>query len=415
MEPETVFVDTTPSQPPISPRGPRIPRYRFRRMRLVGLVVFMIVNLAIGVVGGAAGFVFLANNNSTLISQLRSRLGIDDNTGVGVPVHQNIKVEESSAVIDAAKKVSPAVVSISGSQQVSDFYGQVSTQEVSGGTGFILTSDGLIVTNKHVVSSAESYKVILNDGRIFDAKIQAMDTYNDLAVIKIDAKDLPVVELGNSDDLQIGQYVIAVGNALGEYKNSVTLGVVSAKQRKVEASGDTQSETLTGLLQTDAAINPGNSGGPLVNLAGQVVGINTAIASTTGGSIGVGFAIPIDSVKAAIDSVRKSGEIVRPYLGVRYVPVTNTLQKLNNLPVDYGALVSRGSTAAELAVVPGSPADKAGILENDIILEVNGERVDENNTLSDRLSKYQVGQEVELKVYRKGQQITVKVTLDKLK
>lgn len=394
--------------------------YPIRRRSVLSLgvlVVFVLSNLIIGLIGGATGFVFLANSRSPYIEKVRDFLGVDSDEGLAVPVRQNIRVEESSAVIDASKKVSPAVVSITASQQVSDFFtGQVTDQEVSGGTGFILTSDGLIVTNKHVVASdGVKYKVVLNDGRVFDATVQARDAYNDLAVVKIDAKDLPTVELGNSDALEIGQYVIAVGNALGEYANSVTLGVVSAKQRNLEASdGGSQGEKLTDLIQTDAAINPGNSGGPLVNLAGQVVGINTAIASTTGGSIGVGFAIPIDSVKSAIDSVRKTGEIVRPYLGVRYIPVTKLLQRQNNLSVDYGALISRGATASELAVVPGSPADKAGIQENDILLTINGERIDENNNLQDRLRKYQVGDKVSVKLQRKGQEMTVDVTLDKL-
>lgn len=393
------------------------PTKRRKALGLGILSVFVLSNLLVGFVGGAAGFVFLANSKSPILTTIKTKLGVDSNTGIAVPVKQNIRLEESSGVIDASKKVSPAVVSISTSQTVQDYFGRVSKQE-GGGTGFILTSDGLIVTNKHVVegSGSSTYKAVLNDGRIFDAKIQAVDPYNDLAVIKIDAKDLPTVELGSSDNLQIGQYVIAVGNALGEFKNSVTLGIISAQQRSIEAgSGMGDSEQLSGLLQTDASINKGNSGGPLVNLAGQVIGINTAIASNNGGSIGVGFAIPIDSVKSAIDSVRKNGKIVRPYLGVRYVPVTKALQGLNTLPVDYGALVSRGATATELAVLPGSPADKAGIVENDIILEVNGERIDETNSLSDRLRKYQIGNEISLKLSRKGSDVIIKVKLEELK
>jgi serine protease Do len=384
--------------------------------KLAAFVFFAIATLLIGMAGGAAGFVFLANNTSPAIERLRETLGVNDNTGIAVPVRQTTRLEESSAIIDAAKKVSPAVVSISASQQVADFFGRVSSREVGGGTGFILTSDGLIVTNKHVISSANtSYKAVLNDGRIFDVTVQAVDPYDDVAIVKIDAKDLPTVELGSSDALQVGQYVIAVGNALGEFKNSVTLGVVSAKDRTIEAGAGGQTEKLTDLIQTDAAINPGNSGGPMVNLAGQVVGINTAIASNTGGSVGIGFALPIDSVKAAIDSVRKTGKISRPYLGIRYVPITKTLQRLNNLSVDHGALIVRGSSVDELAVVPGSPADKAGIVENDIILEINGERIDENGSVSDRLRKYSIGTEVELKLFRKGAETSVKVTLEELK
>lgn len=387
-----------------------------RRIFSVGFIlIFVLSNALVGLFGGIAGYAIMANSKSTAVRNLRERLGLGDNASVTLPLRQNLRIEESSAVIDASKKVMPAVVSISVNQQVIDFFGQVSTQESGGGTGFILTSDGLIVTNKHVVDSQAQYKVVLNDGRIFDATVKAVDPFNDLAIVKIEAKDLPTVEIGSSDDLQIGQYVLAIGNTLGEFKNSVTMGVVSAKQRSIEAgSTGSQSEKLTGLIQTDAAINPGNSGGPLVNLKGQVVGINTAIASPSGGSIGVGFAIAIDTVKNAIESVRKTGEIVRPYLGVRYLPVTKALQKLNNLPVDYGALVSRGQTQGEVAVLPGSPADKAGIQENDIILEVNGERVTEEDSLPKRISEHQVGDEVTLKYLRRGEEQTVKVKLEKL-
>lgn len=386
---------------------------RFFNMTFIFL--FVISNALLGLVGGLAGFVLLANSNSPAIENLRARLGLDGNSSVAIPIRQNLRLEESSAVIDAAKKVSPAVVSITAEQQVQDFFGQISDVKVGGGTGFIYTRDGLIVTNKHVVSTPAQYKVILSDGTIYDAKIQAIDTVNDLAVIKIEAKDLPTVELGTSEGLEIGQYVIAVGNALGEFPNSVTLGVVSAKQRKINASGSSFStETLTGLIQTDAAINPGNSGGPLVNLKGQVVGINTAIATGGGnGSIGVGFAIPIDTVKPAMESVQQTGEIVRPVLGIRFLPVDKTLQELNNLPVDYGALVSRGSQPGEVAVLPGGPADVAGVQENDIILELNNERIDEEHPISGRLQKYKVGDEVTLKILRKGQNIQLKVKLDK--
>ncbi len=374
-------------------------------------VALTIVSLIAGLVGGATGYVVIADSNSSWARTIRSQLGITGDSALTVASRKNIRLEESSAVIDAAEKVSPAVVSVTASQQVSDFFGRVSDEEIGGGTGFIITSDGLIVTNKHVVAQQATYKVILNDGRIFDAKIQAIDPLNDFAVLKIDAKDLPTVELGSSDALEIGQYVIAVGNALGEFNNSVTLGVVSAKDRNLTA----ENENLSDLIQTDAAINPGNSGGPLVNLEGQVVGINTAIASNgSGGSIGVGFAISIDSLKSVIDSVRRTGEIIRPYLGVRYIPITKAVKQANNLTVDYGILVIRGSIVTDLAVLPESPAAKAGILENDIILEVNGERLDENNPLTRRMQKYEIGQEISLKVLRQGQEQTIKVTLEKL-
>lgn len=380
------------------------------------ITLFIIVTLLIGALGGVAGFVFLTNNDSPVAKKFRNAMGLDLGSSISIPVKQNLRLEESSAVIDASRKVKDAVVSITANRQVTDFFGQLSDQEIGAGTGFILTSDGLIATNKHVVSQSAEYKVVLNDGRILPAKVQAVDQFNDFAVLKVDAKDLPTVDIGSSEALEIGQFVLAVGNALGEFNNSVTLGVVSAKERSINADGgSTESERLTGLIQTDAAVNPGNSGGPLVNMKGQVVGINTAIASTSGGSIGLGFAIPIDSLKSVIDSVRKTGEIVRPYLGVRYVPVTKALQKLNNLSVDYGALVSRGQHEGELAVLPGSPADKAGVLENDIILEVNGDRVDSEHLLTERLQRYNVGDQVTLTLQRKGEKQQVKVTLEQLK
>jgi serine protease Do len=383
--------------------------------RPLAVIILVLVILFAGIVGGVVGFVAIANTNAVWAREVRKVLHIDNLAELRVPIVQDLKLEESSAVIDAAKKVSPAVVSITANANVVDFFGNTSSQEISGGTGFILTSDGLILTNKHVVSQDANYKVVLSDGRIFDATVKARDTLNDLAVVKIDAKDLPTVELGSSDGLRIGQYVIAVGNALGEFNNSVTLGVVSAKDRSLSGVGQgqgNQSEDLSDLIQTDAAINPGNSGGPLVNLSGQVVGINTAIASTTGGSIGLGFAISIDSVKSVVDSVRLTGEIIRPYLGVRYLPVTKAVQTANNLSVDYGALV-RGD-AQNLGVLANSPAEKAGIQEGDILLEINGSKIDEKNALTKLLQKYQVGDKITVKLLRKGQEQTVTVTLERL-
>lgn len=391
----------------------------FQVGRFIIIFFFIVCILLVGAAGGVGGFVLLSNSKSSVMNTVRDRLGLDGDSAVSIPVTQNIRVQESSSIIDASNKVSPAVVSITGTQTVRDFFGNTSDQEVGGGTGMILTSDGLIATNKHVVNglSGSKMSVVLNDGRVFDAVVKAVDSANDFAVIKIEAKDLPTVELGKSDDLVVGQYVIAVGNALGEYKNSVTLGVVSAKDRRVEASdsgSSSSTEVLTGLIQTDAAINSGNSGGPLVNLAGQVVGINTAIASVSGGSIGIGFAIPIDSLKTVVASVIKTGEIVRPYLGVRYLGINKTIQQMNGLTVDYGAMVSRGNTQAEVAVMPGSPADKAGVVEGDILLEINGERIDEDNTLPKRLQKYNVGDEVSVKLLRKGDEKTIKVKLEKM-
>ena len=280
-----------------------------------------------------------------------------------------------------------------------------------GGTGFILTEDGLIATNKHVVSSQGSrYTVFTSDGKSYPAEIKATDPSNDFAVLKIDAHGLQPVELGDSDSVQVGQWVMAIGNALAEFKNTATTGIISSKDRQVNpvdtSAGVT--ENLDGLLQTDAAINPGNSGGPLLNLKGQVIGINTAVA---GDAQNIGFAIPINAARQAIDSVRKTGKIVRPTIGVRFVPITKELATANSLPVDYGALIIRGQNPSDLAVVPGGAADKAGLQENDILLELNGDRIDENHPLVSLLRKYNPGDDVSVKYMRKGDTKTATLKL----
>lgn len=344
-----------------------------------------------------------------------------------------VVVEEESATIDAVKKVAPAVVSIVISKDLSKYYNLRTSpydffsetpydvpksnggeQEIGGGTGFIISADGLILTNKHVVSDEEAeYTVITNDGKKYEAHVLATDFANDIAIVKIDAKDLTVVELGDSDSLKLGQTVIAIGNSLAEYRNTITKGVISGIGRRVEA-GDSQgmSEVLEEAIQTDAAINPGNSGGPLLNLAGQVIGINTAINQQ--GQL-IGFAIPINQAKQSIESVRKYGKIVRPFLGVRYILLNEEIAKENNLDIKYGALIVRGQKQTELAIVPGSPADKSGLVENDIILEVNGQKIDADHQLSKIIAKYKPGDELELKVWHKGYEKKVKIKLEEYK
>ena len=349
------------------------------------------------------------------------------------------------AVIDAVKKASPAVVSIVVSKDVpiieqcpqefspfsnlppefqqffgNGFGGNFQTyvpcqkgsklQEVGGGSGFIVSPDGLIVTNKHVVSdTSATYTVLLNNGKKYDAKVLARDPVQDLALIKIDATGLPTLSLGNSDGLQLGQTTIAIGNALGEFRNTVSVGVLSGLARTITASGATYgSETIQGVMQTDAAINPGNSGGPLLDLNGDVIGINTAIVS---GAQNIGFAIPINQAKKDIESVQKSGVIETPYLGVRYLSITADMAKTQNLSVDHGALL-RGDTNGP-AIVPGSPAEKAGLKAEDIILEVNGSTVDATNTLISLIDRYSVGDTVTLKVERGNQSLDIPVTLAK--
>ncbi len=343
------------------------------------------------------------------------------------------------AVIAAVKKVSPAVVSITISKNVPileqcpgnpfgnippefrgffgdlpDFSvpcnsGKTELQEVGGGSGFIISSDGLILTNKHVVSDEKaSYTVFMNDGKKYDAKVLAKDSSQDLAVVKIGASGLPTVDLGDSDSAELGQTAIAIGNALGEFRNTISVGVVSGLARTVTA-GDPSvgEETIHGVIQTDAAINPGNSGGPLLNLRGEVIGINTAIAQ---GAQSIGFAIPINNAKRAIDSVKRTGEIQAPYLGVRYIMVTEDLAKKQKLPVEYGALL-RGSGDGP-AVAIGSPGEKAGLLAEDIVLEVNGKKIDSDNPLGAVIANFNVGETVTLKINRGGKEITLQATLE---
>ena len=370
-------------------------------------ILVLVFALIMGIAGTIGTLLLLTSNPSWA-----AKIGMDK---LSIPITKTEKVmlEESSKVIDASEKVSPAVVSIIIKSQATNIFGQVITQE-GGGTGFIITSDGMIVTNKHVASDMNGqYSVFTSDGKEYPAKVLAQDPYYDLAVLKIEATGLPTAQLGNSSDLKIGQWVVAIGNALGEFQNTVTVGVVSALERNVTASDGTGAESLEGLIQTDAAINSGNSGGPLVNLSGQVVGINTAVAS---GAQSIGFAIPIDSVKSAIDSIQKTGTIKRPMLGVRYATINKEIAKANDLKYDYGAWILPASSDRGLvAVIPGSPADKAGLVENDIILEINGQRIDENNSLARILSKFNVGDEVTLKYSHQGAEKEVKVKLDEAK
>jgi len=367
----------------------------------VFMAIFLILAFLMGLVGGTGAILLLSSN-----SKLQNLLGIKGTSfNIATTKTEKLRLEESSAIIDSVKKVTPAVVSITTSQNVLDFFGRT-IQEQGGGTGFIVTNDGLIMTNKHVAEAGTSLSVLTADGKDYQAKVVAEDPTNDLAILKIDASGLPVVDLGNSDDLQIGQWVIAVGNALGQLQNTVTVGVISARERQLTAGGGGTQEQLNNMLQTDAAINSGNSGGPLVNLAGQVIGINTAIASN---AQNIGFAIPINQAKKALDSYKKSGKIIKPFLGVRYVTVNKEIARAQKLSVDYGALLV--GTDDQSAVVAGSPADKAGLKDGDIILEINGEKISENHPLAAIIAGYQPGNEIELKILRDNKESTLKVKL----
>lgn len=287
-------------------------------------------------------------------------------------------------------------------------------QEIGAGTGFIVSEDGLILTNRHVVEDDKAeYTVLTNAGDRIQAKVLARHPVLDLALLKIDRRGLKPLKLGDSDKVRVGQFVIAIGNALGEFRNTVSFGVISGLQRNITAFGSLSgAEQLDELIQTDAAINRGNSGGPLINMQGEVVGINTAIVQ---GAQNLGFAIPINKAKKMINEIKTKGKITFPFLGVRYILINKYIAQKNNLPVDYGALIIRGENVGDLAVIPGSPADKAGLQENDIILEVNNQKITVDNSLIKILSNLSPGETVKLKVLSRGKEKTVSVTLDEKK
>ncbi len=349
-------------------------------------------------------------------------------------------IDEESATIKVVEKAAPAVVSIIVSQEISRYIYEWSPleeffqeewpffefkipqpkklpekekQQIGRGTGFIISPDGLILTNKHVVYEKDAeYSVITNEGKTLPAKILATDPFNDIAILKIEGNNFAYLKLGDSDKVKIGQTVIAIGFALGEFRNTVTKGVVSGIGRKITAGGGGRIEQLEDVIQTDAAINPGNSGGPLLNLKGEVIGINTAMSLE--GQL-IGFAIPINVAKYAVESVKKFGKIVRPFLGIRYIIINETIKKANNLPVDYGALIVRGEQPTELAITPGSAADKAGLAENDIILELNGQKITQENPLAKMIQKFKPGDTVTLKVLSKGKEKIIRVVLGEYK
>jgi len=273
---------------------------------------------------------------------------------------------------------------------------RVEKRQIGGGSGFAIAED-LILTNKHVVEDEQAdYTVVSNEGERYEAEILAKHPTLDLAVLKIKSKAFKPVNLGDSDKLRLGQTVIAIGNALGEFKNTVSRGVVSGLGRNIVASGGRGVERIMGVIQTDAAINRGNSGGPLINIYGEVVGINTAMAF---GAENIGFAIPINQAKQLINSAKKNEKIVLPFLGVRYITITKEMAERENLPVDYGALI-RGSEEGP-AIFPGSAAEEAGLRPEDIIVEVDGVKLDKY-WLGELILKHQVGDTISLKVVRKG-------------
>ena len=320
----------------------------------------------------------------------------------------------SSTVEAVASKLSSSVVSIVGTAQSrsSFFYGKDESTSTAG-TGVIVTHDGYILTNKHVIEDATNIQVILSDGTVYkNVEVAAKDPLNDLAYLKIKGvSDLKPAELGDSKTLKIGQGVVAIGNALGQYQGTVTSGIISGVNRTVTASSgrsSSRTETLSDMIQTDAAINSGNSGGPLVNAKGQVIGINTAVASDANG---IGFAIPISAAKGMLKSLISSGKASRSVLGIKYISINPALAKENNLSEKYGAWIR--DRRSDQSVQPGGAADKAGVKDGDIITAVNGVKIGSAGSVSSLISEYSPGETVKLTINRNGRILDINASLDK--
>lgn len=319
---------------------------------------------------------------------------------------RDIVSQEGEVVADVAERVSPSVVSILTESQAS--LGFRSYTMEGAGTGIIISANGYVLTNRHVVADANKVSVVLADGTSYEGvDVVGVDPANDIAFLKInEGKNLKPAAIGDSSTVEVGEKVVAIGNALGQYQTSVTSGIISGLGRPLVAGGaDGGTEQLSNLLQTDAAINPGNSGGPLVNLNGEVIGINTAIDQE---AEGIGFAIPINDAKGLIKSVTTTGTLARAFLGVAHIGVTSEIVKEYNLPVNHGAYIV--STDGE-AVTPNSPAAEAGLRTGDVITKLNGKKIDANYPLLSAISAHQPGDKVSVTYLRDGKEATVSVTL----
>lgn len=411
-----------------------LPKIKFWKTQIFGIVVLSIfISSIFGFLAGAISGTFFSLEirdyfQKLYISFIQSDKIESKETNQEKIIPYFPQTSGERAIINVVKEASPAVVSIIITKDLpiieeywEEFpffefripqYRQKGTQkqEIGGGSGFIVSENGLVLTNKHVVSTeGADYVVLTNDGKRYDAQVLARDPGQDLAVLEIKGDNFPVLQLGNSSQLEIGQTVIAIGNALGEFRNTVSTGVISGLGRTVTASGGGLIETLTDIIQTDAAINKGNSGGPLLNLRGEVIGVNTAVAL---GAENIGFAIPINKAKKDIEQVKTLGKIVYPFLGIRYIIINPEIQTKNNLSVDYGALIIKGNLPEQEAISPGSAAEKAGLREGDIILEFNNEKITIDNTLATVIMKYNPGDKVVLEVLRNQQKKIFQATLD---
>ncbi len=340
---------------------------------------------------------------------------------------------EKSPIVKIAKNICPAVITIVISKdlpKIEGFYffpfggqqfivpqvekGEKEKTKIGGGSGFIISKDGYVLTCNHVVKDPTAdYTVIIEPTKKYPAKVLAKDPLTDVAILKIKGKDFPCLEMGDSSKIELGETVLAVGNPLGEFEDTLSSGIISGLSRKITAHGGpmVRATSLRGLIQTDAAINPGNSGGPLVNMEGKAIGINTAMVI---GAQNIGFAIPIDYAKKSLKEIKEHGKLKQPFLGLRYFILNSKIAGVNKLPVSYGALIVR-ENLGEKAIIKNSPADKAGLKEYDIILECNGQKINEDNPLAHLLRQYKIGEELSLKVLREKVEINLKLRLGEKK
>ena len=360
--------------------------------------------------GIIVGFLFFSFVAGFVGATLANYLNTDTKDDV-VSTQKEVVLQEGELIANVAEDLSPSVVSITAKSNTAGASPFSVRPSESAGTGLIVTKEGIVITNKHVIpGSASAISIITSDGTKYeDVSVIDRDTQNDVAFLKINKpKKLKAAKLGDSSDVRVGERVIAIGNALGRFNTTVTSGIVSGLGRPITASdGDGRAENLDNLLQTDASINPGNSGGPLVNINGEVIGINTAIA---GNAENIGFAIPINDIRPLFDSVLSEGRIIRPYLGVNYIPLNKQSAQQLDLKVDYGAYVATfdGSNP----IISGSPAEKSGIKNKDVILSIDGKKINENDRLSDIVASKKVGSKVKIELLRDGKKQTVIAKLE---
>lgn len=382
-------------QPPAGSRGDA------PAARRIGLIPVLLIALLTGLLSGAASA--LAVVNFARPAQSAAVPATEDEPDAVEA--SSVRIDESSAVIGAAESVGPSVVTISSGQEGGLFGGGTGV-----GSGFIYDESGWIVTNRHVVEGSETVGVQLQDSRTFEGTVYGIDTLTDLAIVKIDGTDLPAAPIGSSRELEVGQLAIAIGSPLGTYRNSVTSGVVSGLGRRIEAgdSSGTSSELLNNLIQTDAAINQGNSGGPLINSAGQVIGVNTAVATT---AQGISFAIPIDIAIPIMEQARRGEELSRPWIGIYYLPVTEALREELDLPVAHGVVIRTPANSDAAAVFADSPAERAGLQEGDVIVSIEDTMIDAEHELSMLVLRQEPGDTIRLRVLRGDSEREVRVTL----